>query len=142
MLGVMASIRREIDVSAAPGRVWEAIRDIGNAHVRLFPGVLGDAHLHGDGRKVTFVSGLVLEEPTVELNDDIRRYAWTAVGGRMTHHNASLQVYENSDGSSRIVWITDVLPHEMARAAAAMMDAGAPIMKATLESAATASASS
>jgi carbon monoxide dehydrogenase subunit G len=138
----MASIRREIVVEVPPDQVWQVIRDIGNPHVRLFPGVLSDAHLHGDGRKVTFTNGLVLEEPTVELNDDIRRYAWTAVGGSMAHHNASLQVFDDGDGKSRIVWITDVLPHEAASAAARMMDAGAPIMRATLEAAARASTSS
>jgi len=136
----MASVRREIRVRVAPQRVWDVVRDIGNAHQRLFPGVLTDARLHGDGRVVTFASGLVIEESTVELNEATRRYAWTAIGGSMTHHNASLQVLENGDGSTSIVWITDVLPHEAAERVAALMDTGVTIMKATLE--ATASTSS
>ena len=129
----MASVRREIHIHRSADAVWDAVRDIAAAHVRLFPGVLVDAHAAYDGRVVTFANGLVIRETTVELNDETRRYAWTALSERMTHHKASLQVFENGDGSCRIVWITDVLPHARGGDAAALMDAGAPIMKRTLE---------
>ena len=138
----MATVRREILVAVAPSRVWEAIRDIGAAHVRLFPGILLDVRRDADGRTATFASGLVVRELTVELNDDLRRYAWAASGGGATHHNASLQVFEAQDGGSRIVWVTEFLPDEIHAAIEALIDAGAAVMRATLESDARASASS
>jgi hypothetical protein len=136
----MAAIHREIHLAAPADRVWEIIRDIGNAHHRLFPGVLVEVALESNGRVVTFANGLVVRELTLELSDEIRRYSWTAVGGLATHHNASLQVFENEDGSSRVVWITELLPNDLHDAIGALVDAGAAVMKKTLESA-TASAS-
>ncbi|HVA28152.1 MAG TPA: SRPBCC family protein [Candidatus Baltobacteraceae bacterium] len=137
----MASIRKEVVVAVAASHAWEVIRDIGNAHKRLFPGVLVEVTLIDGGRMVTFANGLAVNEATIELNDDARRYAWTASGGRTTHHNASLQVFAKGDGECRIVWIVDLLPDEIAAAIEALVDAGATAMKTTLESA-TASASS
>jgi hypothetical protein len=129
---LMASIYKVIHLRIAPDRVWEAIRDIGNAHERLFPGVLKHAYLQGDGRVVEFTNGLVVEELTVELDDEKRRYAWAATGGNLEHHNASLHVFDADEGSS-IVWITDVLPHSAREAVCGLVDAGAAAMKATLE---------
>jgi len=76
-----------------------------------------------------------LRELTLELNEELRRYSWTARGGLATHHNASLQVFENADGSSRIVWITELLPNDLHDALGALVDAGAAVMKKTLEDA-------
>ena len=131
----MASIHREIQLSASPAAVWDVIRDIGNAHHRLFPGVLTDVQLEPGGRTVTFANGLVVRERTLELNDELRRYSWTATGGLTTHHNASLQVLENADGSTRVVWITELLPNDLQEAIGGLVDAGAAVMKNTLESA-------
>ncbi|MGB8964976.1 MAG: SRPBCC family protein [Candidatus Cybelea sp.] len=129
----MASIHKEILVGVDAETVWDAIRDIGEAHRRLFQGVLTDVRLESGGRVVTFANGLVVHESTVDLDDERRRYAWTAEGGRATHYNSSLQVFEAADGRSRIVWITDLLPNDSRDAVAGLMDAGAAAMKRTLE---------
>jgi hypothetical protein len=52
------------------------------------------------------------------------RVAWTATGGRLSHHNASAQVFDEGDERCRVVWIADLLPHEMAPAIAAMIEQG------------------
>jgi hypothetical protein len=62
-----------------------------------------------------------------------RRLAWAAVGGRMTHHNASAQVFPHDDGGSRIVWIADLLPDDLKGAIGAMIDQGGAAMKETLD---------
>ncbi len=129
----MASIRKEIDVNVAPAKAWDAIRDVGAAHTRLFPGALSDCRLEGDVRVVTFTNGTVVREPIVSVDDEQMRFAWTAVGGRATHYNASLQVFANGNGGSRIVWIVDVLPNEIAVAIEGIMNGGSAAMKATLE---------
>ena len=58
---------------------------------------------------------------------------WAVVGGRFTHHNASVQVFADGKGGSRLVWIADLLPNEIAVDIRAMIEQAAGVMKPTLE---------
>ena len=128
----MASIRREMTVAARAEDIWNAVRDVGAVHERLVPGFVTDTKMDGDARIVTFGNGLVARELIVDIDDAARRLVWSVVGGRMRHHNASLQVFE--DGAhSRVVWIADLLPNDLAGAIAGMIDQGMATMKRTLE---------
>jgi len=129
----MASIRKEIIVEARPENVWVAVRDIGALHKRLVPGFVVDTRLEADARIVTFGNGMVVRELIVDLDDEARRLAWSARGGRLTHHNASVQVFAEGAGRTRLVWIADLLPNELAGDVRAMIDQAAAIMKPTLE---------
>jgi carbon monoxide dehydrogenase subunit G len=129
----MASIHREIGIEADTDIVWAALRDVGALHQRLAPGFVTDVRLEEGARVVTFGNGLVARELIVDLDDRARRLVWSVVGGRMTHHNASAQVFPDGEGRSRFVWIADLLPHEVAPAIAAMMDQGLAVIKRTLE---------
>jgi hypothetical protein len=130
----MASIRREILVDADPKRVWDAVRDVGAPHTRLAPGFLVDTRMEEGARIVTFANGLVARELIVDVDDDARRLVWAVVGGRLTHHNASMQVFDQ-DGRSRVVWIADLLPNELAPTIAGLIEQGLATMKRTLEKA-------
>jgi|SRR5579859_1485119 len=131
----MASIHKEILIKARPQDVWAAVRDVGAAHQRLVPGVLIDARLDGDVRVVTFASGAVARELIVDIDDEVRRFAYAVVEGplRATHHNASMQVFAEGSGRSRLVWITDVLPDDLATRISELVEQGAAAMKQTLE---------
>jgi carbon monoxide dehydrogenase subunit G len=129
----MASIRREIVVRKPKDEVWDAIRDVGAIHQRLVPGFVVDCRLEGDSRYLTFGNGMTIRELIVDVDDRAYRHAWSARGGPFTHHNASIQVYEEPNGSCRLVWIADVLPHEVAGPISAMIEQGLETMKATLE---------
>jgi len=129
----MACILKEFIVDAPPDAVWDAVRDVGAVHQRLVPGVLRDARLEPGSRVVTFANGMVVRELIVDLDDARRRFAYAAVGGRTTHHNASIQVLAEGSGRSRLLWITDLLPDEMAAPIAALVEQGAKVMKETLE---------
>jgi carbon monoxide dehydrogenase subunit G len=128
----LATIRREVIVEAPADEVWDAIRDVGAAHRRVFPGVLTDVRMDGDARIVTFANGLVVRELIVDVDDDARRFAWAAVGGRLTHHNASIQVFADGDHRTRVVWILDLLPNELRTDIAALMDLGMADLQHTL----------
>ena len=128
----MASIVRELTVARDPELVWRSVRDVGNAH-RLFAGVLTDCKLEEGARTVTFANGMVVRELILDVNEEHRRVAYTSVGGRATHHNASLQVFADGPGRSRIVWVTDLLPAELAPAIAGLMDQGCAAMRRQLE---------
>ena len=130
----MASIHQEIVIEAPPERVWDAVRDVGAIHERLAPGFVTDTKVEDGGaaRVVTFGNGMVARELIVDCDDAQRRLAWSVVGGRMTHHNASLQILAEGEGS-RAVWIADLLPHELGPAIAGMIAQGLEAMKKTLE---------
>ena len=128
----MASIHREISIDAPPEHVWSAVRDIGALHTRLAPGFVTDTKLEDGARVVTFGNGSVARELIVDVDDGARRIAWAAVGTRMTHHNASFQVFAENDGT-RGVWIADLLPHELAPAITAMIEQGLAAMKRAME---------
>jgi Polyketide cyclase / dehydrase and lipid transport len=132
----MASIIRETVIDADPAHVWTALADFGAVHERLVPGFVVDAVLDGPGsRVVTFFNGAVAREILVGIDEDARRLAYSVVDGplRATHHNASAQVIAAGHGRSRFVWITDVLPDELAAAIGEMMDRGIGVIKQTLE---------
>ena len=129
----MASIRKEILTKARPADAWDALRDVGALHTRLVPGFVTDTRLESGARVVTFGNGMVVRELIVAIDDDQRRVVWSAIGGSMTHHNGSAQVFSDTDGPTKVVWIADVLPHEAAGAVGAMMEQGMAVMKRTLD---------
>ena len=129
----MASIHDEILVEVHPDRAWDAIRDVGQIHVRLVPGFVTDCRLEDGARIVTFGNGMQVRELIVDVDDEARRVAWAAVGGQFKHHNASVQVFAEGDGRVRLVWIADLLPDELAGPIRAMIEQGMVAMKRTLE---------
>jgi len=129
----MASIRKEILVDARPEKVWDVVRDVGALHTRLVPGFVVDTRLEDDVRIVTFGNGVVARERIVDVDDEGRRLVWSVVGGRFTHHNASVQVFADGKGGSRLVWIADLLPNDIAGDIRAMIEHAARVMKPTLE---------
>jgi len=106
---------------------------VGAVHTRLAPGFVVDTRLEADARVVPFANGLVVRELIVDIDDGARRLVWAVVGGRFTHHNASMQVLADGAEHSRAVWIADLLPHELAGDIGAMMEQGMGVMKKTLE---------
>lgn len=100
----MATVIREIAVSAPASQCWDALRDFGALHERLVTGFVTDA----------------VEGP---------------MGS--THHNASAQIVPAGPEQCRIVWITDVLPDQIAERTAGLMEAGLKAMKSTLDGAVT-----
>lgn len=133
----MASIHREIVIGVGAAQVWAALRDVGALHVRLVKGFVTNCRLEseadGEVRIVTFANGVVARERIVSIDDDAQRVAWSAAGGRLSHHNASAQVVDAGGGRSRVVWVCDLLPDSMAPAITGMIELGLKAMKATLE---------
>ena len=132
----MATVRKEVQLHARAENVWDALRDWGAAHKRLVPGFVVDLRIDGEDRIVTFFNGLTVRERFVDLDEDERRLVWSTVGGSLSHHNASAQVFDDGDGITRVVWIADLLPHQAAATVAEMMERGTAVLKQTLEAAA------
>jgi hypothetical protein len=130
----MASVRRELRVDTPAEKAWDAVRDFTAVHERLVPGVLTAGRPDGDSaRVVTFASGAVVREVLVDRDDAARRLAYAVVDSPFgfQHHNASIDVVPDPDdpaSSCRIVWVTDLLPDELAGPVGDLMDAGATAM--------------
>lgn len=135
----MATIYREINIEAPAEQLWDAMRDPGALHTRLVPGFVVACDMEpigADGlqvRTLRFGNDMEARELIVDIDDTRRRIAWSAVGGRLTHHNASAEVQPDGEGRCRVLWTADLLPHSLAPAIATMIEAGLAAMKAHAE---------
>jgi hypothetical protein len=125
----MASIHKDIPLDAPAGLVWDAVRDFGALHRRLVPGFVLDTRLDGEARIVTFANGTVARELLVDCDDVRRRLVYAAVSERVKQHSASVQIVADGEARCRLIWVTDVLPHEIAPYVNAQMDLGAAAMQ-------------
>ena len=128
----MASIHKDIIIDANPADVWDAVRDFGALHTRLVPGFVLDTRLDGDARIVTFSNGTVARELLVDCDEARRRLVYAIANERVSHYSASVQVVADGEAGTRLIWIVDVLPHEIAPYMDAQMDLGAQAMQKAL----------
>ena len=81
--------------------------------------------------------GSHVHELIVSIDHSVRCMAYAATEGHrlpLTYHHAAFQVIDEGD-RSRLVWLTDVLPHTVAPAVQARVEQGIVEIKRTLESA-------
>jgi len=128
----MASIHKDFSIDAPAHEVWDALRDFGALHTRLAPGFITACRRDGDARNVTFANGTTARELLVDCDDERRRLVYAIVSERVKQHSASAQVIAEGETRCRFVWITDVLPHEIAPYISAQMDAGVAAMQKAL----------
>jgi hypothetical protein len=129
----MATIIRDIEIGASADFVWSAVREVGEVHVRLFPGFVTEVTMEPGMRHVKFATGWVVHELIVSIDESLRRIAYAAVQGRPQHHNSSMQVIAVSGDRCRILWTTDVLPDSVASSISDILNHAIPIMVRTLE---------
>jgi hypothetical protein len=61
-----------------------------------------------------------------------RRLVYAIANERVSHYSASVQVLADGEARSRLIWIVDVLPHEIAPYIDAQMDQAALAMQKAL----------
>jgi hypothetical protein len=125
----MASIRKEFPLNRSAEQVWDALRDFGAVHERLVPGFVIDSKIDGDARIVTFANGSVARETLVTIDDADRRLVYMIRSEQLNHHNASAQVIAGDAGGCRFIWITDLLPDDIAPYISGQMDLGVAAMR-------------
>jgi carbon monoxide dehydrogenase subunit G len=129
----MATIQKEFLVEAPVEDVWAAIRDIGAVHSRFAQHFVVDTRLEADSRLVTFANGATVRERIVTIDEERRRLVYSVVEWKTTHHNASFQVFADGKYRTRVVWIADLLPNDLADLVGGLMEQGAAAIKTTLE---------
>ena len=128
----MASIRKELTLPVPAAEVWEALADFYAVHTRVAPGFLTDLVVEDGARVVSFANGSVAREVLVDCDHGHRRLVYTIPSERMSAHSASFQVFEKGNGACEVIWITDVLPDEIAPYIDGQMSQGAEVMRRTL----------
>ncbi len=131
----MASIHKDIPLNASAHDVWDAVRDFGAVHRRLVPGFVLDCRLEGEARIVTFANGTVARELLVDCDEARRRLVYAVISERVKQHSASVQVIGDGESTSRLIWIVDVLPHDVAPYIDSQMELAAGAMRKTFATA-------
>ena len=120
----MASIHRETVVDVGAEQAWAALRTVGAAH-ELFAPVLTDGELNGETRRVRFANGMVVNERIVDVDDGMRRVAYSVLDAPgLRYHHASMQVPDEGPNRCRFVWITDFLPADAGGTLTPLIEAG------------------
>jgi Polyketide cyclase / dehydrase and lipid transport len=131
----MTSQIREFIVEAPAEKVWAAIGDFADGPMLTSPGFYSDCRLEGpDVRAMTFASnGVVVRERLVARDEERRRIVWAWIDDQVEHDNTSMQVFAEGDDRSRVVWIHDTLPGELASTVIGPgMDQSIPIIQKAL----------
>jgi len=68
----------------------------------------------------------------VDCNDERRRLVYAIKNERISQHSASFQIIPEGEERCRVIWTTDVLPHEIAPYIEQQMELGARAMQDTL----------
>ena len=111
----MASIHKDIPIDAHPDEVWAAVARFRRACTSGWcRASCVDARLDGDARIVTFANGTVARELLVDCDEARRRLVYAVISERVKHYSASVQVIADGEARSRLIWIVDVLPNEIA----------------------------
>jgi hypothetical protein len=128
----MATIYMDIPIDAPASAVWDVVRDFGAVHTRFAPGFVTDTKLDGDARIVTFANGTAVRERFVSCDEQRQRLVYSVASERVSQHSASFQVIADGAARCRVIWITDVLPNEIAPYIEQQMTLGAAAMQKTL----------
>jgi hypothetical protein len=129
----MASIRKEVALCNSANHVWDAVRDFQAVHTRVAPGFLVDSKAEDGARVLTFANGSVFRELLVSCDEQQRRLVYAIAQAPFTIYSASVQVFDEEAGNSRLVWIVDFLPNDFAAKIDSQMEAALSVMKPTLE---------
>ena len=130
----MATLRSSIVVQRSASDVWEVVRDAPKVSA-WFPGIVESS---GDLRKRTVVlaGGDALVEEIVTLDDDLRRFQYSAVDGDLPvlSHLGTIDVLELSADASIVVYSTEIEPAELAEAFRTAIDEAVAALPAYLSS--------
>jgi hypothetical protein len=129
----MASIHKEMLLAIPVEHVWAAVRAVGEIHTQFARTFVVDTRVDGTSRLVTFANGMIVREQIVDIDERDHRFVYSIVDWQLTHHNASFQVFPAGSGRSRLVWIADLLPNELADLVDDFMEQGCAAIARTLQ---------
>ena len=106
----MASIYRTARLNVPASAAWDVVDKYTRTDIHVFS-VVAKQHMEGDWRICESPDGHVARELNITVDPEHMRASYTVPDlFESTFHHASMQVFDNGDGSSTLTWITDVLP--------------------------------
>ncbi len=117
----MTAIVKEINLPLSADALWEKIADVGE--INRFRPLITACRLDGDTRFCTMANGAEIEEIITSIDSEHRRVGYTISKAPFPFdfHSGSMQVTPDDDGS-RLVWITDIKPDELAGQLGPLLD--------------------
>ncbi|MEU7145918.1 SRPBCC family protein [Nocardia sp. NPDC046473] len=130
----MATVQMDIDIDADADVVWKVVGDFATAPERITPGWVSACVADADVRVVTLQNGIIVRERLVAIDEERRRIVYSIIGDTVqpAHSNASMQICATGPGRSRLVWIHDVLPDELAELLYTNMSDAVHVIRETL----------
>jgi hypothetical protein len=111
----MATIQLSAQVKRNPGEVWKRVQAID--WPKHLTNMIHDVEVTGPDTRICHMQdGGKLVEKVVSTDNETRRQVYSVQESPfgLEHHNASMQVFSEDGGCSRVVWTTDVLPSAFA----------------------------
>jgi carbon monoxide dehydrogenase subunit G len=105
----MATIRHHTRIAAPPDKVWALVTDTGNIGDWM-PGV-DESSQEGDVRTVK-LGPMEIKEQIVTNDAELRRMQYSIIDPPMGTHLATVDVFEDGDGSF-LVYSCDISPDDM-----------------------------
>ncbi|WP_219418709.1 SRPBCC family protein [Pseudonocardia nigra] len=109
----MATLRTHLTIDRPADEVWSVVSDAGNISA-WFP-MVKTSTASGDQRHCELDGGVPLDEEIVTNDSQLRRFQYRIVGGGVPaeSHLGTVDVLDQ-DGSSLVVYSTEVTPDELA----------------------------
>lgn len=128
----MARIEKTIDIDRSPDDVWAVVGDVGAISTWL--PAIGESSFQDGVRECTMDGGGTLREQISNYDEDTRSYEYEIIESPMPleHHHAWMSVTE-AEGRSRVTWITEIAPDDMAAAMEPVFEEGMQSLKAHLQ---------
>ncbi len=130
----MASLRTHTRIARSADDVWVTVSYAGGIST-WFPGI-EQSSASGGARSCTLAGGVQLEEDIVNVDAALRRFQYRITGGMpVEHHLGTIDVLEDGDGQSLVVYSTEVTPDAVADLMGASIESGLQGLKSHLEGA-------
>jgi len=109
----MATIYGSVTVNLSAEELWAKVADVGQISELL--DVIHESAVSGDTRSCKLADGGQLSETIVGIDEEHHRVAYTITDSPfpLEFHAASMQVVDEGNGKSTLLWITDVKPDAM-----------------------------
>jgi hypothetical protein len=110
----LATVFHSTRLRVPAGVAWDFIERYARSEVHIFSVCVAERQ-EGDTRIVELGDGSEVRERNVTVDAARMRAVYTVPGlPGVEHHQAEMRVVEEADGTARLEWCTDVLPHEYA----------------------------
>lgn len=118
----MATIHRSAPLAVSADDAWSVLDRYTRSEVHVFANCASERQVD-DYRVVVTVDGMELWERNVTVDTARRRAVYTVPGiPGVEHHQAEMRVDVDAGGRATLVWVTDLLPHELAEAMSEVYD--------------------